>query len=151
MGYQLGALWKENINLAEVMSATADWGKGRKQQRRRGRTRLWIPSRYVLKEMEKANIWLSTVGSCWLNDCASGKKHAQWLLLRCLIQLSGMIATLYVHLWIAASLCTQSHMHACVFGVCALVAWLKCGGLCCFQSLSHIFRHQIDKTEQQLH
>lgn len=40
-GYQLGALWKENINPAEVMSAGAIWGKGGKSERRRGG--VWTP------------------------------------------------------------------------------------------------------------
>lgn len=33
------------------------------------------PSSYVLREMEKTNIWPSAVRYRHLNDCAAGKKH----------------------------------------------------------------------------
>ncbi len=33
------------------------------------------PSSYVLREMEKTNIWPSAVGYRPLNDCAAGKEH----------------------------------------------------------------------------
>lgn len=33
------------------------------------------PSSYVLREMEKTNIWPSAVGFRLLNDCAAGKEH----------------------------------------------------------------------------
>lgn len=67
MGYRRGALLKENINPAEVMSVGVGEGRGRG-----GNVN---PSSYVLGEMEKTNIWPSAVGYQLLNDCASGKKH----------------------------------------------------------------------------
>lgn len=67
MGYLRGALRKENINPAEVMSTGAiwgwavvvvvvgGWGHG-------GGGGSANPSSYGLKEMEKTNIWTSAVG-----------------------------------------------------------------------------------------
>lgn len=154
MGYQLGALWKENINPAEVMNAGAIWRGGVTGGRKRGGGEA-NPQSYVLREEEKTNIWLSAVGRCLLNDYATGYKHSMLTIIevprlaKCddffltphpSLSLSFfpmcVCACYWVCMDVSICVCVCLCVHACVCFISLIEAW----GLCCSQSLSHIFK-----------
>lgn len=122
------------------------------------------PSSYVLREMEKTNIWPSAVGCRPLNDCAAGRQNRTLAIAAVSHQAKcdnlrvtpRLRLFLYILCIDARDRASRTCTRMCVslpfcMRVCVLFSLIEVWGLCCSQSLSHILKHQVDTTARQLH
>lgn len=105
--------------------------------------------------MQKTNIWTSAVGYRPLNESAAGKvRHTLAIAAAkydnfCFDTPPLFIFIYHVCLRMIARRVRVHDRPLCMRRVFDFLDW-SVGGFCCSQSLSHILKHQLDTTAQQL-